>query len=48
MLRDFDKTLFTRVPCEKLEAEDKWLAALDEETKRWWERMKRGSGEVVG
>lgn len=47
MLHDFNEILFTRVPCEKLEAEDKRLAAQDEETKTWWERMKQGSGGVV-
>lgn len=43
LLRDFDETLFTKVPCEKLEAEDRRLEDLDKETKEWWDRMRKSS-----
>jgi hypothetical protein len=40
LIRDFDDSLFTRHPSERLRVEDKRLQELDMATKIWWQKKK--------
>ena len=42
LVRDFEDSLFTTMPCELLEREDEQLGEMHRKTKEEWEEKMRG------